>query len=118
MVYVNAASAVVPAASCAGGVNVMPSPSGGTAVSPSDGAPAVVTRTTSPSGSESLARTSNTSGAAPAIACTESSNASGARFAPAAGITPISTSPTAISPPASTSEYVKRSVPANVAVGV
>ena len=80
--------------------------------------PTVVTLSVSPSASESLARTSYTSGALPATAWTSSSNASGARLAPAAGITPISTSPTANSPPASTSEYVRRSVPTNVSLGV
>ena len=77
-----------------------------------------MTSTRSPSGSESLSSTSNTSGALPATASTVSSNASGARFAPASGITPTSTSPMAISPPASTSAYVKRSVPVNVSLGV
>ena len=41
----------------------------------------------------------------------------GGRFAPASGITPTSTSPMASSPPASTSAYVKRSVPVNVSSG-
>ena len=50
------------------------------------GAPTVVTRTVSPSGSESLVETSNTSGALPATAWYASSNASGARFSAGSGM--------------------------------
>ena len=55
----------------AGGVNVTAPPPSAIAVSPLDGTPAWVTRMRSPSGSESLSSTSNTSGALPATASTD-----------------------------------------------
>jgi hypothetical protein len=86
-----------------GGVNTTAAPSS-TRVAPADGVPTVVTDSGSRSLSLSLARTSTITGALPAITPISSSNASGARFCPGRGTTPISTSPMATAPWLSTIE--------------